>query len=125
MDQKTKPWWIDPMVIVQQTTHRAYILVEIDGAISKLCFPTFCVISYHALSKTDIDLQTFFVFPDANEQMEDEEDEMRISRIKQDQKRNYHLTIMKTIYSTDRLPMQYRLHRCIPKNPKTYTISSI
>jgi hypothetical protein len=31
------------MVIVQQTTHRAYILAEMDGAVSKLRFAAFRV----------------------------------------------------------------------------------
>jgi hypothetical protein len=48
LDRKTKPRWIGPMVIVRQTTHGAYILAEIDGAISKLRFAAFCVIPYHA-----------------------------------------------------------------------------
>jgi hypothetical protein len=38
LDWKTKPQWIGPMVIVQQTTHGAYILAELDSAVSKLCF---------------------------------------------------------------------------------------
>jgi hypothetical protein len=48
LDRKTKPQWIGPMVIVQQTTHRAYLLAEIDGAISKLRFAAFRVIPYYA-----------------------------------------------------------------------------
>jgi hypothetical protein len=51
------------MVIVCQTTHGAYILAEIDGAISKLRFATFRVIPYHARRRMNIDLETFFVFP--------------------------------------------------------------
>jgi hypothetical protein len=63
------------MVIVRQTTHGAYILTEMDGAISKLRFAAFCVIPYHARRRMNIDLETFFVFPDADEEMEDAEDE--------------------------------------------------
>jgi hypothetical protein len=63
------------MVIVWQTTHRAYILTEMDGAISKLRFAAFHVILYHARQRMNIDLETFFVFPDADEEMEDAEDE--------------------------------------------------
>jgi hypothetical protein len=48
LDRKTKPRWIGPMVIVWQTSHGAYILAELDGAISKLRFAAFCVIPYHA-----------------------------------------------------------------------------
>jgi hypothetical protein len=36
------------MVIVRQTTHGAYILAEMDSAVSKLRFATFRVIPYHA-----------------------------------------------------------------------------
>jgi hypothetical protein len=63
------------MVIVWQTTHGAYILTEMDGAISKLRFAAFRVIPYHARWRMNIDLETFFVFPDADEEMEDVEDE--------------------------------------------------
>jgi hypothetical protein len=63
------------MVIVRQTTHKAYILAEMDGAVSKLRFATFCVILYHARRRTNIDLKTFFVFPDTDGEMEDVEDE--------------------------------------------------
>jgi hypothetical protein len=64
------------MVIVRQMTHRAYILAELDGAMSKLRFAAFRVIPYHARQRMNIDLETFFVFPDADEETEDVEDEM-------------------------------------------------
>jgi hypothetical protein len=64
------------MVIVQQTTHRAYILAEMDSAVSKLRFAAFRVILYHARRRMNLDLETFFVFPDADEETEDVEDEM-------------------------------------------------
>jgi hypothetical protein len=76
LDWKTKPRWIGPMVIVHQTTYGAYILAEMGGAISKLRFATFRVIPYHARQRMNIDLGTFFVFPDADEETEDVEDEM-------------------------------------------------
>jgi hypothetical protein len=78
LDRKTKPRWIGPMVIVWQTTQGAYILTEIDGAVSKLRFATFRVIPYHARWRMNIDLETFFVFPDADEETEDAEDEMEM-----------------------------------------------
>jgi hypothetical protein len=84
LDKKTKPQWIGPMVIVQQTSHRAYILAEMDSAISKLHFAAFCVIPYHAHWKAPVDLQTFFVFPDADEETEDAEDEMETDEDIQD-----------------------------------------
>jgi hypothetical protein len=74
LDRKTKPRWIGPMVIVHQTTHGAYILAEMDGAISKLRFAAFCVILYHARWRMSLDLETFFVFPNADEEMELDED---------------------------------------------------
>jgi hypothetical protein len=64
------------MVIVRQTTHGAYILAEMDGAVSKLRFAAFRVIPYHAQWRINLDLETFFVFPNADEEMEDAEDEM-------------------------------------------------
>jgi hypothetical protein len=66
------------MVIVRQTTHGAYILAEMDGAISKLRFAAFRVIPYHARRRMSLDLETFFVFPDADEETEDAEDEMEL-----------------------------------------------
>jgi hypothetical protein len=63
------------MVIVRQMTHGAYILAELDGAVSKLHFSAFRVIPYHARWRMNIDLETFFVFPDADEETEDVEDE--------------------------------------------------
>jgi hypothetical protein len=64
------------MVIVRQTIHGAYILAEMDSAISKLRFATFRVIPYHARRRMNMDLETFFVFPDADEETEDVEDVM-------------------------------------------------
>jgi hypothetical protein len=46
-----------------------------DSAVSKLRFATFHVILYHARQRMNIDLGTFFVFPDADEETEDAEDE--------------------------------------------------
>jgi hypothetical protein len=73
------------MVIVWQTSHRAYILAEMDGAISKLCFAAFCVILYHAHRKALVDLHTFFVFPNADEETEDEKDETETDEDIQDE----------------------------------------
>jgi hypothetical protein len=76
------------MVIVWQAAHRAYILAKIDGAVSKLCFATFCVILYHAHQKIDINQPlNLFVFPNADEEMKDEEDEMEMDEDIQDKAR--------------------------------------
>jgi hypothetical protein len=63
------------MVIVRQTTYGAYILAEMDGTVSKLRFAAFHVIPYHAQQRMNIDLETFFVFPNVDEETEDVEDE--------------------------------------------------
>jgi hypothetical protein len=57
---------------------------SIDGAISKLHFSAFYIIPYHACWMTNIDLQTFFVFPNTDEEIEDEEDEMETDKDNQD-----------------------------------------
>jgi hypothetical protein len=49
-----------------------------DGAISKLRFAAFRIIPYHARRRVNIDLETFFVFPNADEETEDVEDEMEM-----------------------------------------------
>jgi hypothetical protein len=72
------------MVIVWQTTHGAYILTEMDGVVSKLRFAAFHVILYHTRRRANIDLETFFVFPDADEETEDAEDEMETDEDIQD-----------------------------------------
>jgi hypothetical protein len=87
LDWKTKPWWIGPMVIVWQTSHRAYILAEMDGTISKLGLATFHIIPYYAQWRMDIDLWTFFVFPKAKEETEDEEYETELDEDIQDKAR--------------------------------------
>jgi hypothetical protein len=63
LDQKTKPQWIGPMVIVQQTIHGAYILAEMDSAISKLRFSAFRIILYHARQRMNIDLENSLYSP--------------------------------------------------------------
>jgi hypothetical protein len=72
------------MVIVCQTTHGAYIVAKMDGAISKLRFAAFHIIPYHAQWRMNIDLETFFVFHNADEEMEDAEDETEMDEEIQD-----------------------------------------
>jgi hypothetical protein len=71
------------MVIVWQTTNGAYIIAEMDSTISKLRFATFHVIPYRARWRTNIDLETFFVFPDDDEEKKMRWRWMRISKIQQ------------------------------------------
>ena len=43
---KTKHFFLGPMVIVHQTKGGTYILGELDGAVSRLCYAAFQVIPY-------------------------------------------------------------------------------
>jgi hypothetical protein len=47
LSKKTKPRYLGPMVVVRCTKGGSYMLAELDGAISKLRFATFCVIPYY------------------------------------------------------------------------------
>jgi hypothetical protein len=47
--------------------------------------PAFHVIPYHACRKALLNLQTFFVFPNADEEMEDEKDKMETDEDIQDE----------------------------------------
>ena len=76
LDRKTKPRWIGPMVVVRQTKGGSYVLSELDGSVSKLCFTAFHVILYHARKHIAIDPESFFKYPgDDNEEDEAEEEE--------------------------------------------------
>ncbi|KIO06846.1 hypothetical protein M404DRAFT_37253, partial [Pisolithus tinctorius Marx 270] len=52
LNQKTKPRYTGPMVILRWTTGGSYLLAELDGSISKLCFATFRLLPYHPRSQT-------------------------------------------------------------------------
>jgi len=45
---KTKPWYFGPIVVVWRMTGGFYVLAEMDGTMSKLCFAAFWLIPYHA-----------------------------------------------------------------------------
>ena len=36
LNQKTKPWYLGPMVVLRWTTGGSYLLAELDGAVSRL-----------------------------------------------------------------------------------------
>jgi hypothetical protein len=42
------------MVVVCRTPNGSYRLAELDGSVSKLRFAAFCLVSYHARSRTSI-----------------------------------------------------------------------
>src|SRR5882757_7060569 len=56
LNQKTKPHYLGPMVVVQQTKGGSYILAELNGALSKVHAAAFCVIPYlpHSKSSTPV-----------------------------------------------------------------------
>jgi hypothetical protein len=116
------------MVIVRQTTHGAYILAEMDSAVSKLRFAAFRVISYHARQRMNIDLETFFVFPDADEEMEDAEDEMETDEEIQETA-GYLLMMKRITHHEYRPPPRYRRQthgfRRIPAAPKRHTENTV
>ncbi|KIJ10598.1 hypothetical protein PAXINDRAFT_38504, partial [Paxillus involutus ATCC 200175] len=46
LNQKTKPWYTDPMVVLHWATGGLYLLAELDGSVSKLHFAAFCLLPY-------------------------------------------------------------------------------
>ena len=47
LNRKTKPQYLGPMVVLCWTTGRSYLLVELDGAVSRLCYAAFRLIPYY------------------------------------------------------------------------------
>ena len=43
-----KPRYLGPMVILCWTTGRSYLLVELDGVVSRLCYAAFRLIPYYS-----------------------------------------------------------------------------
>ena len=50
LDRKTKPRYINPMVVIRQTTGGAYILAEADGTLSKFRYAAKRLIPYNSRS---------------------------------------------------------------------------
>jgi hypothetical protein len=46
LSHKTKPRYLGPMIVVHGTKGSAYILAELDGVVSKLCYAAFCLLPY-------------------------------------------------------------------------------
>jgi len=57
--RKCKPHYFGPMVVVTQLQNGAYILLEVDGAISHLKFVVFCFILYQAQSRKCLEITEF------------------------------------------------------------------
>jgi hypothetical protein len=122
LDRKTKPRWIGPMVIVRQMTHGAYILTEMDGAVSKLRFAAFRVIPYHARRRMNIDLE-YSPMPMKRWKMRKMRwRRMRISKRQQIWRRKYRLMMKRITHDEYRpLPQYHRQingFRRIPPIPK-------
>ena len=43
-----KPWYLGPMVVLHRTTSGSYLLVELDGAVSRLRYAAFRLIPYYS-----------------------------------------------------------------------------
>jgi hypothetical protein len=51
LNQKSKPRYLGPMVVVKRTERGAYVLAELNGAISCLTFAAFCLVPYYAQTR--------------------------------------------------------------------------
>ena len=54
LNRKTKPRFFGPMIVVRRTQYGAYILSELNGAISKIHYAAFRIIPYYPRSQTSI-----------------------------------------------------------------------
>ena len=48
LNQRTKPQYLGPMVVLRWTTSRSYLLAELDGVVSRLCYAAFQLIPYYS-----------------------------------------------------------------------------
>ena len=51
---KTKPRYLGPLVVIRRSRNGAYVLAELNGAVSKLPYAAFRLIPYHPRSKISI-----------------------------------------------------------------------
>ena len=84
LNRKTKPRYLGPMVVLHQTTGGSYVLAELDGSVSKLCFAAFCIVPYYPRFCSSIlvmDLSGFnnqtldALAAEDNEELDDEDSE--------------------------------------------------
>jgi len=54
LNQKTKPRYLGPMIVLRRTIGGSYLLAELDGSISKLCYAAFRLTPYHPRNHTRI-----------------------------------------------------------------------
>ena len=84
LNHKTKPQYLGPMVVLHQTTGRSYVLAELDGSVSKLCFVAFHIIPYYPRFHSSIPVTHLSGFDDQtldelaaedDEELDDEDSE--------------------------------------------------
>jgi len=59
VDRKGKPCYFRPMVVVKHLQSSAYLLAEVNGAVSYLKFTVFWFISYHPCSQEYLEITEF------------------------------------------------------------------
>ncbi|KIK78665.1 hypothetical protein PAXRUDRAFT_101518, partial [Paxillus rubicundulus Ve08.2h10] len=58
LNQKTKPQYMGPMIVLHRTTGGSYLLAKLDGSVSKLRFAAFRLLPYHLHSTSQIVVTT-------------------------------------------------------------------
>ena len=58
-NNKCRPWYFGPMIVVHHVASGSYCLTEIDGVISRLKFVTFGLVPYLARSKKNLLITKF------------------------------------------------------------------
>jgi hypothetical protein len=81
LNRKTKPRYMEPMVVLRRTTVGLYMLAELDGVVSNLQFAAFRLVPYHA--RTNFTIPQYFteyddeeldsITGEADEELDDEE----------------------------------------------------
>ena len=56
LNRKMKLHYLGPMVVLQRTTGGSYLLAELDGAISKLRYAVFRLLSYFLRTKISVSI---------------------------------------------------------------------
>lgn len=64
LNRKTKPRYLGPMVVVRRVKGGAYILADLDGAISKSRYAAFRIISYFLRPNSSIPITSILDLPD-------------------------------------------------------------
>jgi hypothetical protein len=75
LGHKTKPCYFGLMLVIRRTHNGTYHLAELDGAVSRLCYATFCLIPYHTCSRTSIPVMCILDKDDLTAVVEEEAEE--------------------------------------------------